>query len=640
MKVRIKSVPQQLNRNASKWKHGLGGNLFSGEEEGSQQMIITHKPYYDTDGTLLYNRTLPEIVIIPDSQLSPAERNYKERQRQKNLSDYAEHKDKEYTKKQTAKAQKEWNSSFEKQALDYGQAIASGIGVGADMVSGLPIYSSLKGASTLSRAETPMDYVESGLWLSPMIGTVGKTAYDTAKPVVNKAINNATVAWALRNPQVPEEFITIKPKVITKVGDVEVNNPNILYHLDRGNGAGAFSNQGAYIEDGFLFPGTPKEPSTTPYSWWNKGKPFALGVNGQPMTRLMTATEDTPGMIHIKSQNYPIGQWDGKRGLVRNTEYVNPSAVNVSSSTYTLEPNYGWRRVFAEESPVAEWPVGSRANFSNPDIRYDFNPFRIFKRHKAMSEDEVIRGLQEAKDYKESDGYNQLVRSFIEETGESDIPTEIFYNSRHSKMPKIVFEERPEGSLGGYRYSTNTLSVDPKQAVSDVPIHEGFHWQRVGEVPNVRVNNRDYKAWAEAYHNNAPDETQRFLFSKLFKSGQLDKLNAQQAAIENLYKQKVDAVVKPSILDDAEMRKPYELVAHSMGAGKEIGLKLFQEFPGVDKARKVIKRAKRYDPYLDDIKSTTDKDVRNFWKLLTANYLPATTIGINTVGLGLNYKSE
>jgi len=69
-------------------------------------------------------------------------------------------------------------------------------------------------------------------------------------------------------------------------------------------------------------------------------------------------------------------------------------------------------------------------------------------------------------------------------------------------------------------------------------------------------------------------------------------------------------------------------------------LKPFQEFPGVDKARKVIERAKEYDFYLKDIKDTTDEEVRNFWKLLTANYLPVTAIGISTVGLGLIYKSE
>ena len=33
MKIRIKSVPQQLDRNARKWKHGEGGNLILDNEE-------------------------------------------------------------------------------------------------------------------------------------------------------------------------------------------------------------------------------------------------------------------------------------------------------------------------------------------------------------------------------------------------------------------------------------------------------------------------------------------------------------------------------------------------------------------------------------------------------------------------------
>ena len=82
----------------------------------------------------------------------------------------------------------------------------------------------------------------------------------------------------MRNPIISTDAHTISPIIRTKVGDVEIDNPNLLYHLDRGDGVGAFSNQGAYVKDGFLFPGTPKDAFTTPYSWWNKGKPYATHV--------------------------------------------------------------------------------------------------------------------------------------------------------------------------------------------------------------------------------------------------------------------------------------------------------------------------------------------------------------------------
>ena len=140
----------------------------------------------------------------------------------------------------------------------------------------------------------------------------------------------------------------------TRVGDVEIDNPNLLYHLDRGNNTGAFSNHGAYVKNGILFPGVTKKAGQLDYSWWNKGKPYATSVGGQPMTRLMTATKDTPGMLHVRSQNYPIGQWNGNKGFVLSSEYVSPEGVNVSGSTYTLEPTYGWKRVF-KDNPTIKW---------------------------------------------------------------------------------------------------------------------------------------------------------------------------------------------------------------------------------------------------------------------------------------------
>ena len=234
-------------RSARKWKHGLGGNLFSGEEKGSQQMITTHKPYYDRDGVLLYNRTLPETIIIPDSQLSPAERNYRERQKQKNLPDYEEYKDRETTAKQIANAQKEWENSFEKQALNYGQAIASGVGMGADMVSRLPIYSSLKGASTLSRAETPLDYVESGLWLAPIVGETINGTYQAAKPAVENFLVNHPALYQYPRYAIGKfkygfdaELPTLyrKVKTLPKVenGRVQISNPDNRFAYENGYG--------------------------------------------------------------------------------------------------------------------------------------------------------------------------------------------------------------------------------------------------------------------------------------------------------------------------------------------------------------------------------------------------------------------
>ena len=108
------------------------------------------------------------------------------------------------------------------------------------------------------------------------------------------------------------------------------------------------------MKDGMLLPGIAKE-GEIPYSWWNLGRPYATSVNGQPMTRLMTTIKGTPGMLHVRSQNYPIGQWNGKRGLVTNAEYVNPEGVNISESAYTFDSGHGWKRVFAEDAPTIEW---------------------------------------------------------------------------------------------------------------------------------------------------------------------------------------------------------------------------------------------------------------------------------------------
>jgi hypothetical protein len=251
-------------------------------------------------------------------------------------------------------------------ATSAGQAITAGLAplatAASTSVAGAPLYTWADvGLSSLFGGHGIQTAINEG-GISPTTALEIAPLGRLSRPILNKvttAIRNYN--YPLGKPYVPKNFSTIKPQVRTKVGDVEINNPNLLYHLDRGNGVGAFSNQGAYIQDGMLFPGTPKESSAIPYSWWNKGKPYATSVNGQPMTRLVTTTKDSPGMIHVKSQNYPIGQWNGKRGFVLPSEYVNPKGVNVEESTYMLDPNYGWKRVLSKDIPTAKWHINKTA---------------------------------------------------------------------------------------------------------------------------------------------------------------------------------------------------------------------------------------------------------------------------------------
>ena len=189
--------------NARKWKHGDGGNLFYPGGE-----IKYGRPYYSydengrkIDDTLNYNASLPEVTIIPDSQKSPAERNEDERYRQRFLRDYAQQQSRDYTARQVIQAQREWENSPEKKALDFGIAAAQGIGMASDVTSslfgGIPVYSGLKGAQALDRATLSgnlEDYAESALWLSPMLTVGGKRIYDAAKPAVQSLFRKGTPA--------------------------------------------------------------------------------------------------------------------------------------------------------------------------------------------------------------------------------------------------------------------------------------------------------------------------------------------------------------------------------------------------------------------------------------------------------------
>jgi hypothetical protein len=260
-----------------------------------------------------------------------------------------------------------------------------------------------------------------------------------------------------------------------------------------------------------------------------------------------------------------------------------------------------------------------------------FIPDFFLKDTKPVTRESVLQDLEKAKAYKESEGYRSLVEDFLRETGEPDIPADVFYSSRHTNVPDIILEKRPSRHLGGYTHSENRISIDPSQTADDVPFHEGLHWQRVGK-PEVEKG-PDYAAWGKSFDENAPEDVQGALFSRYYNSEIGKRSMRQEDAIKALYKKKIDNIVYPDAPRTSEMRKPEELIAHTFGIGKSLGLQPFQEYPGLSRALNIIEKARKKDSWLWDIKAGGEEQVKDFWKLLTGNYMPTTIGGATITGL-------
>lgn len=110
-------------------------------------------------------------------------------------------------------------------------------------------------------------------------------------------------------------------------------NKDLLYHLDYGDKAGAFSSHGAHIKGNKLVPGKAKDSSQLDYTWFNEGRPYATGVNGKPLDRaIIVNKKDVPDLIRVRDSEVPIGQWTGKSGFVKKSEMVTPSEVPLDNA--------------------------------------------------------------------------------------------------------------------------------------------------------------------------------------------------------------------------------------------------------------------------------------------------------------------
>lgn len=452
--------------------------------------------------------------------------------------------------------------------------------------------------------------------ISPMTALEVAPLGRLAKPVFREAATAVEdYRYPLGRPQVPDGYLTFKSQVRTKVGDVEIDNPNLLYHLDRGNGLGAFSDQGAYVENGFLFPGTPKDASANPYSWWNKGKPYSTSIKGQPMTRLMTATEDAPGMLHIRSQNYPIGQWNGKRGFVLNSEYVSPEGVNVSGSMYTLDPNYGWKRV-SEEVPVAQWVKGGGVSASylngKPEIGMYFPDGKTFDT-KAFARD-LGAGIADARLFLGSEVKASSDAHNIELAKRVGFPRFTPYAKAQERASVYIKPELTADKstlAGSIKKNTNNPALD-KMTINILYDADkgGFH---------------------ETLHRGNYGE-EGFSFDP--KTMDFMDYHQIQEDTRGLYKFKTDKLLVPRTSENAEwhdyMSRSAEAATNSMELGRRMGLEPGAPWPGKKKAMELFEKySNSEDPKTKAFNVLNWKQKpRRVWDALTGRYF---VLGAGTV---------
>lgn len=99
-------------------------------------------------------------------------------------------------------------------------------------------------------------------------------------------------------------------------------NSEIMVHT------GDSFNGGPVTEQDYLIPKQPKLEGQLGYIWFNKEKPYTLGIAGRQASDVFVGDASAiNGLIQVRGSSKPIGQWNGKSGFVLNSEYVTDQPV-------------------------------------------------------------------------------------------------------------------------------------------------------------------------------------------------------------------------------------------------------------------------------------------------------------------------
>ena len=386
-------------------------------------------------------------------------------------------------------------------------------------------------------------------------------------------------------------------------------NSGKAIHADYGDNTGGFTKgtTGASINNDRLIPG--HNPNTeVDYIWWNVDKPYATGINGRAFTRYIIKDEKSiPGIINIREQSRPIGQWNGKSGFVSKSERVTQEPVPLDDATI-IEYN-PITRVYENKLIL-------------PDKRLNINTFNSFDLSSSLKNgqwdmptitQQLRNGTLKAREFLNSETRLSTYarnKELAKRLGFGTIEEPYNSTARANKpfQPKLTANNSTEGGsfIPGKQPQQDIIEINLAHQVEPAAFHESLHRGSYGMGSLEGLDNMS------EFRN-----TNRF------------------------YEYLSDKLKKPWPSQPTSMRdyldKPGELPVNVLELGQRMGIQIGQKYPGKIKFNTIIDQFKRNNPndgklfILDYLNMNKPKRV---WDALSGQYftaLPAIYGGYKTI---------
>lgn len=448
--------------------------------------------------------------------------------------------------------------------------------------------------------------------------TAGNLAIDLATPLAISKVSKIaqtvpkTVGQKYVAPYISSKMLNRSIKANPNIRDINnLFNTNFInrntvfgknsgkaIHADYGDNTGGFTKgtTGASINNDRLIPG--HNPNTeVDYIWWNVDKPYATGINGRAFTRYIIKDEKSiPGIINIREQSRPIGQWNGKSGFVSKSERVTQEPVPLDDATI-IEYN-PITRVYENKLIV-------------PDKRLNINTFNSFDLSSSLKNgqwdmptitQQLRNGTLKAREFLNSEtrlstySHNKELAKRLG-FGNIEEPYNSIARANKPFQPKLTANNSTEGGsfIPGKQPQQDIIEINLAHQVEPAAFHESLHRGSYGMGSLEGL-----------------DDMITFKNTKKFYEYLSDKLRKPWSQ-------------QPSSMRDY-LDKPGELPVNVLELGQRMGIQVGQKYPGKTKFNTIIDQFRRDNPndgklfILDYLNMNKPKRV---WDALSGQYFTA-----------------